>query len=341
MRSMLSTRPARLAPLLLAATAACAAGGHRVVHPLEKPVEARLVAVYPFGFRWDEPPSRSLLLATATADAFAARGRLPVLGPADFTVFRAASDDPRAATDLPGAMAQRKLPPTAFVALRAWAERRSESTSAIVSKTGAVGHSESLVWIEHLELLDGGGSGVLLELEGRATREPGTTPDAFDPTPELTRLHGELTAQALAALEARLTGPRPPAPPVEVRWLPAAAAGWAPPGQRSHQTRLEEADILEADLQRLSLYGFLDPAATADELARRQRLPGGLQILKVEPAWADALRPGDVIVEVGDEPAWGEYALRRVAALASARRADVVLTIVRAGLRRVVRLRPP
>jgi len=331
----------RLALLALAAATACAAGPHRVVRPLERAVDARLIAVYPFGFRWDEPPHRGLLLSTVAADALAAGGRLPVLGPAELTVFRASVDDPRAATDVPGALASRKLPPTAFVALRAWAERRSESTSARVEKTGALGLSESVLWIEHLELLDGGGAGVLLELEGRTVREPGTTPEPFDPTPELTRLHAELTAQALAALEARLSGPRPPPPPVEVRWLPAAALGWAPPGQRSLAERLREADVLEADLQRLALYGFLDPAATAEELSRRQRLPGGLLVVSVGAGWSDALRPGDVIVEVGDERAWGGHTLRRASALASARRADLTLTVVRGGLRRVVRLRPP
>jgi hypothetical protein len=344
-------RPLRLLPLAalavlavaaLAAQPACSgAGQHRVVHPLDQPVEARALVVYPFAFRWEEPPQRSLLLGTATAEALGAKDRLPVIGPAEFTIFRQDADDPRVGTDLPGAMAQRHLPATAFVALRAWAEKRVERTTAEIDGKGLVRSSEAVTFVEHLELLDGGGRGILLELEGQAPRDPNLASDPWDPTPELTRLHRELTERAWAALAPRLTAAPLPPLPAQVRWLPAAAIAWAPPGQRSLAQRLEGADAVEADLQRLAVYGFADPAASDAELGRRRRLPGGLLVERVEGTWAGALRPGDVIVEVAGEPASGSHTLRRVMALARARRADVELAVVRDGARRTVSLSPP
>lgn len=307
-------RPALLALLL---TAGCATTGDqvRVVRPLERPITARAVAVYPFGFRWEEPPYRSLVLGLATAEALAAGGRLLVFGPDEFLVLRHEAHDPRVGTDLLSAMARRSLPATSFLAVRAWAEKRVERTTGAIDGQGTVRTSETTTFVEHLEVLDGGGGGVVLELEGAAVRRPGAASDPFDPTPELTRLHRDLTARAWALLEPRLTAPPLEPLPLRLRWAPAAALTWAPPGVKSMADRLAEADPLDADLLRLSVYRAADPVSPDAELARLMRLPGGLLVDGAEPPWAPTLRPGDVILTAGGEPAGGRHVLQRVVAL--------------------------
>jgi hypothetical protein len=312
-----------------------------VVQPLSGPIAAQALAVYPVTFRWEAPPERGLLLGMVAAEALAAQDRLLVFGPAEFDVYRPEADDPRAGTNLVGAMAERSLPSTGFVALRAWVERREERTSRQLDGKGTVLTTAAVVWVEHLELLDGGGAGVLLELSGETGRDPALAADPYDPTPELSRLHRELVARAWRALEPRLEAPPLPPLPVEVRWLPAAALTWAPPGAPPAAGRPAALDAVEADLRRLALYGFMDPAASDAELARRQRLPAGLLVERVEAPWAGTLRPGDVIVDAGGERAAGAQALRRVVAQARARGRVVVLSVVRSGARLALTVAPP
>lgn len=317
-----------LALALLSAGCASTAPGLRVVRALERPVGARAVAVYPFGFRWSEPPSRSLLLGMAAVDALVDTQRVLVFGPSEFTVLRHEADDPRVGTDLLAAMALRSLPTTGFVALRAWAEQRVERTSGAVDGRGVVRRTEQVTYVEHLELLDGGGGGVLLELRGEAVRDPAAAADPFDPTPELTRLHRQLVDAAWAALAPRLTAPALQPLALQVRWLPAAALDWAPPGARSAAALLARGDPLDLDLQRLAIYRFVDPTSADEQLVRELRLPGGLLVERAEGPWGAALRPGDVIVKANGEPATGAQVVQRVAALS---RSGVVELVVRRG----------
>jgi hypothetical protein len=329
-----------LAPLLLAACATTSTTGLQVVRSSDRPlVGVRALAVYPFGLRGQDAPHRSFLLAMAAAEALGEKDRLLVFGPDEFTVFRHDTDDPRLATDLLGAMARRNLPTTAFVALRAWAEKRVVLSTGEVDAQGVARRSELVTWVEHLEVLDGGGEGVLLELRGEAVRDAAAARDPYDPSAELTRLHRDLVARAWALLEPRLTTLALSPLPLELRWLPAAALGWASPGQQPLSARLA-ADPAEADLQRLALYGFVDPDASQAVLAGRLRLPGGVLVERAEEPWSPALRPGDVIVEVAGEPAAGTHAVRRGVALASAHGGTVPLTVVRGGARLSVSVTP-
>jgi hypothetical protein len=319
-----------LAPLLALGCAGTPASW-RVVQPLERPVTARLVAVYPFTFRWEEPPSRGLLLGMMAADAFSATDRLLVLGPSEFTVLRREADDPRAGTDLVAAMALRSLPANAFVAIRCWAEKREERTSGASDLLGKpVATTVRVTYLEHVELLDGGGGGVLFELHGEVDRDPTAAgADPFDPTPELTRLHARLLRAAWEILEPKLTTAKLRPLPARVRWLPAAALTWAPPGVPPLAARLAKADPLEADLQRLAIYRFVDPSSDDQAVAREERLPGGLRVEAVEGPWTGLLRPGDVVTVAGGEPATGRQVLQRVVALADGE--PVRLGVVRDG----------
>jgi len=331
----------RLAPLLaglLAGGCASTQANLKVVQPLGRYVEARVVAVYPFGFRWEEPPSRSLLLGMVAADALSSTGRLLVFGPSEFTVLRRDLDDPRLGTDLLGTLARHSLPSSGFVALRAWAEQRVERTS-VAGATGGGRLTEQVTYVEHLELLDGGGGGVLLELSGEVARDASAAGDPYDPTPELTRLHRQLLRRAWEALEPRLTAPTLPAVPAEVRWLPAAAITWAPPGTPSLAERLAGADPVEADLRRLAVYRFVDPEGSEERLLHDLRRPGGLEVVRVDGRWRDRLRPGDLVELVGGEPATGRQVLQRAVALGHGE--DLVLTVVRDRARQVVTIPLP
>ncbi|MBK9519060.1 MAG: hypothetical protein IPO09_17275 [Anaeromyxobacter sp.] len=327
-----STRLSLLLLLALASACTTASTQLRVVKPLDRPITARAAAVYPFAFRWEEPPHRSLLFGLATAEALVDGGRLLVFGPDEFLVLRHEADDPRVGTDLLSSLARRSLPATSFLAVRGWAERRVERTSGAIDGAGTVRSSETITFVEHLEVLDGAGGGVLLELEGLAVRQAGATSDPFDPTPELTRLHRELTARAWALLEPHLTAPALDPLPLRLRWLPAAALSWAPPGVRSLAERAATADPLDADLQRLAVYRMTDPVTPDAQLARLMRLPGGLLVEAARPPWSPALQPGDVIVSAAGEAAGGRHVLQRVVALS---RSGAVELVVARGAARV------
>jgi len=312
-----------------ASTGGGGAGGVRTRRPLAHPINGRVVAVYPFSFRWEEPPWRQHLLSMDAVDALSRRNRVVLFGPGEFRVLRPDADDPRLGTDLMRTLADRGQPVTGFVALRAWAERRVAQTSTTVRGGGAAAAVETR-YVEHLELLDGQGDGVLLELEGEALGEPGAAVDPSDPTPELTRLHRRLVAAAWEALLPRL-GDRPlPGLPVETRWLPAAALAWSPAVSAGPGST---ADPLEADLARLGAYRFVDPGADDATLAKRLRLPGGLLVERAEGPFA-ALRAGDVITAVNGEPAAGRHVLQRAVALSRTGALD--LSVVRDGARRSV-----
>jgi hypothetical protein len=313
------------------ALAGCAASVPVVVRqPLERPVKARLVAVYPYAFRWEEPAHRSLLLAMEVVRMLVEKDRVAVIGPDEFSVYRGSVDDPRYGTDLTTFLADRNLPPTGFVALRPWAERRVQRTTGVIEGKGAVAHYESVEYVAHLDLLDGAGAGVLLELEAKAMKDPATPADPFDPTPELTRLHRGLMEAAWEALEPRLTADRLQPLPLQVTWLPANAMGWAPLGQRPLSEQLATMDPVQADLQRLAVYRFADPAADDATVAQRMRLPGGLLVEQAGGPFS-VLRPGDVIVAAGRDPARGPQVLQR--SLLQSRVGAIELTVWRKGAR--------
>ena len=110
-----STRLSLLLLLALASACTTASTQLRVVKPLDRPITARAAAVYPFAFRWEEPPHRSLLFGLATAEALVDGGRLLVFGPDEFLVLRHEADDPRVGTDLLSSLA----PPTTRASIAA------------------------------------------------------------------------------------------------------------------------------------------------------------------------------------------------------------------------------
>ncbi|BDG02472.1 PDZ domain-containing protein [Anaeromyxobacter oryzae] len=335
----LARRTALPALALALAVAGCASGPRVLVRRRPAgPVAVRAVAVYPYAFRWPEPAWKSHAKALDAAMRLSAQDRLLVFGPDDFRVWRPEADDPRVGTDLVGVLADRRLPATGFVVFRGWAERRIVRTAGELDGKGVVSSAEQVTYVAHLEVLDGGGRGVLVEVEGEATRDAATV-DAFDDAPELTRLHRALVDEAWRVLAARLPGDAPPLPPVPARVIvvPGATLAWTEPGRPSLAEQLAAADPVEADVARLAVFRYFDPDVDGRALARRMRLPGGLLVVD-GGAWAPPLREGDVIVAVDGRAAAGPHVLQRAVALA--RGGPVELTVARGAVRVPVTVMP-
>jgi len=178
------------------------------------PVDARAIAVYPYLFRWDEPPERSRARAMDAVQAALARRRLAVLAPTDFRCFDPEQRNVLLATDLAQVMTARGLPARAFLVMRGWAERRVARTVEQVDGDGSVRTTlhEQVAFLAHVEILDPDSSEPLVEVSARVDRRPGDGPAGDDPTPELTRLDRRLVHAALDALDARLAPARRVAP---------------------------------------------------------------------------------------------------------------------------------
>jgi hypothetical protein len=305
-----------LALALLLLGAGCASkGAVRVEADPDRPIAARVAVVYPYAFRWDEPPVRSYEKSMDVVLSLVAKERLLVFGPGDVALVRPGDPDPSVGTDVVRILLARGLDPRAFLAFRGWAERRVARGMAVVEGKGRTlaASSEEVTYVAHLDVWDGAAGRTVLELSGSVQAlPPGDRPE-HDPAPELTALHRRLVEEAWALLEPRLTAPRLPGGPLEVRWLPAAALDWAPAGEKSLRERMASMDPVLADLERLNVYRYFDPDAPARRLNADLRLPGGLLVLAARGAAAEALREGDVVTAVGGEAASPQALQRAIA----------------------------
>jgi hypothetical protein len=336
-------RRARAAAILgLAALASgCASrGAVRVEAAPDRPVAARVAFVYPYAFRWDEPPVRGYEKSMDVVLSLVAKERLLVFGPGDYQLVRPGDPDPSVGTDVVRILLARGLDPRGFLAWRGWAERRVARGMAVVEGKGRTlaASSEEVTYVAHVQVWDGAAGRTVVEVSGSAQAlPPGDRPE-HDPAPELTALHRRLVEEAWALLEPRLTAPRLPGTPLEWRWLPAAALDWAPAGQPSLRERMAGMDPVQADLERLDVYRYFDPDAPPRRLNGDLRLPGGLLVLGARGAAAEVLREGDVVVAVGGEAPASPQGLQR--AIASSGTAGPRLTVARGAERLEVALPP-
>jgi hypothetical protein len=331
-------RPRALASLALGAASLAACGGPRVevrARPAA-PVAHRVAAVYPYAFRWEEPPFRSYQKGMDLTLLLSRQRRLLVFGPGDFQVFRHEEADPLLGSSMMAVLQARGLDPRAFLAFRGWAERRvARTTEHIEGGRGPprVRSSEDVTYVAHLQIVDAAAGAVLVEVEGTvAAGVPEDRPE-YDPMPELTDLAGKLARAAWDELEPRLLSPRLPEPMLRVRWLPAAALDFTPSeSERSLREKLLLADPLVAEVERLAVYRYFARGAPPERLGRDLRLPGGLYVERALGPFEGQLREGDVVVAVDGEPAAGPQILQR----ALARRRDGPLLLeVRRGAARI------
>jgi len=305
-------RPGALA--LFVALCSCATAANvRVEEHLDRPVSARVAAVYPYAFRWDEPAIRSYQKSMDTLLLLASKDRLLLFGPDEFAILRPGDPDPRVATDIGRMLATRGLDARGFLVFRGWAERRVARGVSVVEGAGhaAASSSEEVTYVAHLLVVDGGTGRTLLELSAQAKGlRPEDRPE-YDPLPEVTALNRQLTEAAWARLEPHLTAPPLRTTPIEVRWLPATAFEYRPAGQSSVRERLNSLDPLQADIERMALYQYFYPSATPRLLHDELQLPGGLYVGEVEGQLQNFLQKGDVITFVNGEMTVGPHVLQR------------------------------
>lgn len=177
-----------------------------LARPAGPALDVRAVAVYPYAFGWEEPAYRSLLKSADAVAALAALRRVQVIPPGEFKVAQFADDNVLAGSDAARAMAARRLPPRAFVVLRAWADRLGARTlrESVVDGVGRSELADDTTVVAHVQVLDATSGEVVADLSGQVRPGAGGAAGGSDPDPELTRLHRKLVAQACEALAARL-----------------------------------------------------------------------------------------------------------------------------------------
>ncbi len=269
-----------------------------------------VVAVYPFGFRWEEPPYRSFELSQRLIDAATeeAGDQFLFFGPSEFKVYRHHDDNAWAAstvvTLLPGA----GLKPEQAVVLRPWAERRVHAgqKELLDAKGKPVGVSSQLetTYVGHVEVLHPTTRDWVVEVVGETQVDPfEEREDDSDPAPELTELMQRLTVTALEALREYAAGPAGPARELSLSyWFnPKQAFAFAAEGQKPFEVALASLDPLDAELLVHGRVKFANPGISDAEVTKLARLPGGLY---VREGTADgALKAGDVITAVDGQPA--------------------------------------
>jgi hypothetical protein len=320
----------RLVPLAgLLALLACASGPRvEVRHRSSGPIPARVAVVYPYAFRWDEPAFRVHQKSMDEVLFLVGRARLLVFAPGEFQVLRAEEPRPLIGTDLVTVLTQRGLDPRSFLAFRGWAERRIAISHGELEQRGKVRavSYQDVTYVAHLEVVDAGGD-VLVELQGQVEAGKAEDRPEYDPMPELTALHRRLLEAAWEELEPRLAAPPLPSPAIETRWLPASTLDYGGPAQATLKERMRGMDSLEADMAKIAVYRYYAPSLSVRQLGYELRLPGGLYVQRARPPFAGPLEHGDVILQVGGEPAIGPQVLQR--ALAAPRDVPLRLRVAR------------
>jgi len=302
--------------LLLAAGALAACASRpavRVERRDEEPIRARVAVVYPYAFRWDEPPIRSYQKSMDAVLLLASKGRLLLFGPDEFEILRPGDPDPRVATDIAHVLAVRGLDTRGFLVFRGWAERRVAQGMSVVEGKGKTraASSEEVTYVAHLEVIDGGTGRTLLELAAQAPALPAEERPDYDSMPELTALNRQLVEEAWKEIEPRLTAPPLMTAPLELRWLPAAALDYGPRGQPTTRQRMLSMDPLQASAERISIYQYFAPQTEPRLLHEELRLPGGLYVGGVQGDLQRLLQKGDVITFVNGEVILGPHVLQR------------------------------
>jgi hypothetical protein len=275
-------------------------------------LHAQLIALYPFGFRWQEPAYRSFELSQHLVDrALQSSGEhVMFLGPSEFVVMR---DDDRAwvSTDILPQLAALHVQPEEAVVARPWAERlvmasQQEMSDAKGRRMGA-GNAEQVTYRGHLELLHPSSGTVLAELIADAQVDPFAARDLDDPdpAPALTRLMESLWEKALTALEPSLYRPFAPHPRPFTCWTaPGAVLDFHDGTRPALALELAQKDPLEGDVLRQTRVRYANPGIPDRDAALLSRLPGGLYVR--EALAGSRLHAGDLIATVDGRPALAE-----------------------------------
>jgi hypothetical protein len=298
------------AAALLLAAGACKSSIHKTVAAADG-LQVSAVAVYPFGFRWDEPAYRSFelsqrLLSVATRKA---GDSVVFFGPSEFEVRRAGEDHAWVGSTAVALLPPMGIRPDQGLVMRAWAERRDQrGQKEILNSKGkavAIAGTEETTFIGHLELIHPSSGKVLVEISGETKVDPFAERDddeEADPTPELTALMSQLTEAAFEALDDQLKAVREPKElKLSLAFNPQIAFTYTEGGRPPLQALVSKMDALEADVLENARIRYANPGLPDPETARLARLPGGLYVLAPTPD--GKLQQGDLITQIDGQPA--------------------------------------
>ena len=260
-----------------------------------------LLAVYPFGFRWEEPPYRAVEMAQRLIRvSLEKENRLLVLGPSEFRLFRSEPSNAWATTNLLSQLVPLGVKPERAMVLQAWAERRvhqvqKDLTAASGRSAGSV-RTEETLYIGHVELLHPSSHQIAIEVHDEVTADPfaDVSDDDSDPAPQLTSLMERLTAEALGAL-------RPSVVAVGSAQPSVFTFAFQPQAELEAEGPLPQTDPLQEELLLQSRIRYANPGMTNGALARLCRLGGGLWV--VGTAVGAKLKPGDLVETLDGKPA--------------------------------------
>lgn len=289
--------------LLGLGVAACS-GVQKTVHPPKGELQLTSVFVYPFGFRWEEPPYRKIELSQRLLDTAIAHAgdELAFFGPTEFSVLKASDDGAWvASTALPLLLASGSRPEQGVI-LRPWAEKRVNSSGVEVSdkkgRAAGAASNEITEYFGHVEIVHPSTQEVLVDVQGQVTVDPfaaAMPEDEFDPARPLTALMAQLTTEALTVAKAWAAS-RPVLKPLglTVALTPRLVLGYVEKEHPSLEAELSAGDPLQAELARQSHARFLAPWLPEPQLAKVVKAPVGIYV-GAGPADAK-VQPGDVIV---------------------------------------------
>ena len=299
--------------LACCALLACAPGRAQLKAPPGFRVKG--AAVYPFAFRWEEPPYRSFELAQRLIDVGLqeAGGRVAFFGPSEFKVLKADADAAWVGSTALPLMAQAGVPAEQAVVLRAWAEKRvNSSTQAVQDAKGraaGTGATEATTYVGHVEVLHPSSGQQVLELQAEVTTDPFQAAERaaseeldFDPAPELTALMEGLVRDAVRAL-AKAAPPRDA--PKDLGWTlaltPAEALRYEAQGERAARLELATKDAAEGAVFLQSRALFANPRLPGPLAAKLTGLAPGLYVVAAPPG--ALVEPGDLILGVDGQTA--------------------------------------
>lgn len=293
-----------------AALAGCRSGP-RVVAEVPPDLRASAIAVYPFGFRWQEPAYRSfeLSLRLVTVVVNEVSYHAVVVGPSEFQIYRPDDDRVLAATTLGRLLPQMRMRPHQLLVLRPWAEKRVHASSKTLlnAKGKAVGaeRQEETKYVGYVDVIHAATGEKILEVSGETIVDPFAErdDDGADPAPELTALMVTLTGEAVERLLPHLSSPGQVADlsGYQLSVTPAFALAYEESGRPPVAGELARLDALDRELFLQARARYAAPEADEDTWRAMATLPPGLLVRSAPEG--DPLRPGDVVVKVNDGPA--------------------------------------